>query len=82
MRLKRRAAAEERSINDVIVKILGDALSADDQRALIRARLRALGSLAHVDRPRHVLSRDAALALTRGLGRAASEALSADRRRR
>jgi plasmid stability protein len=79
--LKRRAAAENRSVNELIVEILGEAMSASDQRRLIRERLRTLGLLAHIGRPRHVISHDAALALTRGIGPAVSEALSAERRR-
>jgi hypothetical protein len=79
--LQGRAAAKGQSLNEVIAGILGDALSASDQHRVIRARLRALGRLAHVDRPRQVISREAAVALTRGLGTAVSDALSAERRR-
>jgi len=48
---------------------------------LVRARLRALGRLAYVPRPRRLVSHDAAIATTRGLGKAASKALADDRRR-
>ncbi|HTD63993.1 MAG TPA: hypothetical protein VK732_04555 [Verrucomicrobiae bacterium] len=49
-------------------------------RASVRERLRSLGRLAYVPRPRKLLSRRAAIELTRGLGKAASQALEDDRK--
>jgi plasmid stability protein len=81
-RLKRRAAAEGRSVNAMVNELLQGAALKDHERHLVRARLRALGRLVTLPRPRRALSRDAAVALTRGVGTAASEALTAERRRR
>src|SRR5438128_810970 len=60
-RLKRRAAVEGRSLNAMVSDILRRAVVAHDQRELVRARLRALGRLAFVPRPRKAPSRRAAL---------------------
>jgi plasmid stability protein len=80
-RLKRRAAAQGRSVNAMVNDILREAVARPDGPELLRARLRALGRLAYVPRPRRLVSHDAAIASTRGLGKAASEALADDRRR-
>ena len=80
-RLKRRAAAEGRSVNALVTDLLRDAVAVQDERALVHARLRALGRLANIPRPRKAISRDAAIALTRGAGAAGSQALADDRRR-
>lgn len=80
-RLKRRAAAQGRSINAVVSDLIRSAVDAPDQRELVRGRLRALGRLANIPRPRKLVSRDAAIALTRGAGTAASRALAEDRER-
>jgi plasmid stability protein len=80
-RLKRRAAAQGRSVNAMVSELLRNAVDSQDQRQLVRGRLRALGRLAYVPRPRRLVSHDAAIATTRGLGKAASEALADDRRR-
>jgi plasmid stability protein len=80
-RLKRRAAAQGRSVNAMVNDILREAVARPDGPELLRARLRALGRLAYVPRPRWLVSHDAAIASTRGLGKAASEALAVDRRR-
>jgi antitoxin FitA len=81
-RLKRRAAAEGRSVNAMVTELLRGAALKQDERDLTRARLRALGRLVTLPRPRRALSRDAAIALTRGAGTAASEALAAERKQR
>jgi len=80
-RLKRRAAAEGRSLNAMVNEILRDAVARQSGPDLLRARLKALGRLADVPRPRKALSRNAAIALTRGAGDAVSRALAEDRRR-
>ena len=80
-RLKRRAAVEGRSVNAVVNGILREAVAQPNGPELLRARLRALGRLAEIPRPRKALSRDAAIALTRGSGDAVSRALAEDRRR-
>jgi len=80
-RLKRRAAAEGRSLNAMVNEILRDAVARQNGPDLLRARLKALGRLADVPRPRKALSRNAAIALTRGAGDAVSRALAEDRRR-
>jgi plasmid stability protein len=80
-RLKRRAAAEGRSVNAIVSDLIRGAVDARSERDLVRARLRALGRLANVPRPRKSISREAAIALTRGAGTAASDALADDRRR-
>ena len=80
-RLKRRAAAQGRSINAIVSDLIRSAVDNQDERQLIRARLRALGRLAYVPRPRRLVSHDMAIATTRGLGKTASEALADDRRR-
>jgi plasmid stability protein len=80
-RLKRRAAAEGRSVNAMVGDLLRGAVNARDERELVRGRLRALGRLAHIPRPRKLISHEAAIALTRGAGTAASQALADDRRR-
>lgn len=80
-RLKRRAAAEGRSVNAMVSDLLRGAVDARDERELVRGRLRALGRLANIPRPRKLMSRDAAIALTRGAGTVASQALADDRKR-
>jgi plasmid stability protein len=80
-RLKKRAASQGRSVNAMVSELLRSAVDSQDERQLVRARLRALGRLAYVPRPRRLVSHDAAIATTRGLGKAASEALADDRRR-
>jgi plasmid stability protein len=80
-RLKERAAAEHRSMNSLVQDLLERGLPADDRRERIRARAEA-GGLRVVPRPKQrPPSRDAAIASTRGAGRAASQALAADRAR-
>jgi plasmid stability protein len=80
-RLKRRAAAQGRSVNAMVSDLLRAAVDTRDERDVVRGRLQALGRLATIPRPRRSISRDAAIALTRGAGTAASQALAEDRRR-
>lgn len=80
--LKQRAASEDRSVNALVTELLRRAVSGQDERELVRARMRALGLTANVPRPKRVPSRAAVSRLTRGMGTAVSEALMAERRRR
>jgi plasmid stability protein len=80
--LKRRATAEGRSVNALVTELLRTAVARQDQRELVRARMRALGRRATIPRPRKAPSLDAVEKLTRGLGTRVSEALEADRGRR
>lgn len=81
-RLKRRAAVEGRSVNAMVSDILRRAVVTHDERELVRARMRALGRLAYVPRPRRVPSRRAMSRMTRGIGSSVSEALAEERRKR
>jgi plasmid stability protein len=81
-RLKRRAAVEGRSVNAMVSDILRRAVVTHDERELVRARMRALGRLVTVPRPRTVPSRRAMSRLTKGLGSSVSTALSEERRKR
>ncbi|MFA5786532.1 MAG: toxin-antitoxin system HicB family antitoxin [Actinomycetota bacterium] len=78
-RLKARAAAEGRSLNALVGDLLSVGLSSGNERARMRIRVESAG-LGVVPRPgRRAPSRDVAIASTRGAGRAASEALAAER---
>lgn len=80
-RLKARAAAEGRSVNSLVQDLLERELPIEDRRAQQLARMKALGLLAKVPPPsrRPLLSRDEAIALTRGWGTAVSEELDKGR---
>jgi plasmid stability protein len=79
--LKRRAAVEGRSVNAMVKDILRRAVVTHDERELVRARMRALGRLAFIPRPRAVPARRAMSRLTKGLGTSVSRALAEERRR-
>lgn len=81
-RLKARAAAEGRSLNALVTDLLERGALEADERVRVRARLEALGLATSVRPSRRPPSRDRAIALTRGAGRSASEALAAERRER
>lgn len=81
-RLKERAAAENRSVNDLVVDSLRAALDIKLTRAALRERLRAAGKLMTPPRPAHSTDRAAVIATTRGWGTSVSEALEAERRER
>lgn len=82
-RLKARAAAEGRSLNALVNDLLEAALTNDDPRARVRARIDALGLRVDVPAPvGPIPSLDEVIAATRGAGTAASEALEADRNAR
>jgi antitoxin FitA len=80
-RLKARAAAERRSLNSLVQELLVQGLPADE-RERVRARAETSGLRVVPRRERRPPSREAAIAATRGAGRAASEALAAERARR
>ena len=78
-RLKARAAAEGRSLNDLVSEVLAAAVGRPLTRKLVRARAKAAGLLAEPPIPERTVAREEALEVTRGLGAAASAALDADR---
>lgn len=79
-RLRRRAQREGRSMNSIVAEALEAAVPPEDPRDLLRARAAAAGLLYTPPPPDGpVLSLDEVIALTRGLGTSASEALEADR---
>jgi plasmid stability protein len=78
-RLKERAAVERRSVNALVTDVLTSAVAGPDTPARVKERARALGLAVVPDMPPDVLSREAALALTRGFGTAVSDALEAER---
>ena len=81
-RLKERAAAENRSVNDLVVESLRAMLDVKVTRAAFRERVRAAGKLVTPPRPTESTSREAVIASTRGWGTSASEALEEERRSR
>jgi plasmid stability protein len=78
-KLKERAKIEGRSVNAIVVEALQSKV-VTNERELVRAKLRAAGLL---DEPGpaslNPVDRLAAIESTRGLGRAVSEALEAER---
>ena len=81
-RLKDRAAAEGCSVNALVVEILEDALAGGDSRRALKRRLVADGLAVVPPPPAGRRAPAAAIASTAGTGRAVSEALEAERRRR
>lgn len=79
-RLKRRAEAERRSVNAIVVEAL-EQLTAQpsDARAAVRARARAAGLLVTRPSPTAPQPREQAIAATRGAGAAVSDRLLAER---
>jgi plasmid stability protein len=81
--LKVRAAAEGRSLNSLVKDLLARGLSGQGERDRLRAQIEAAGLSVVLPSTRgRVLSRDEAIALTRGWGTAVSDALEADRNHR
>lgn len=78
-RLKARAQAEGRSVNALVTEVLETAAPELDARAQLRARMLAAGALVIYPTPEDVPTMEEVLALTRGAGRVASEALEAER---
>jgi antitoxin FitA len=78
-RLKARAAAEGRSLNDLVSEVLTDAVGQHPTRQLVRTRARTAGLLTQPATPERTVTHEQALDATRGLGTAVSAALDADR---
>lgn len=78
--LKARAAAERRSVNSLVTELLEHGVSKSAAHSRWRARLEAEGRVV-VPTPKWQtpVSRDEAIAATRGWGTSVSEALLADR---
>jgi plasmid stability protein len=77
--LKRTAADQGRSVNALVTGILRAAISPADARTRVRDRLERHGLRIVPHTPGRLPSRDAAIASTRGAGRAASTALADER---
>jgi plasmid stability protein len=77
--LKSKAAAEGRSLNDLVAEALEVAVGGNDERAQVWARLAAQGRRVVPPRPKRVPTAAAVERLTQGTGTAAGEALAADR---
>lgn len=77
--LKSRAAAEGRSLNDLMTAALTAAVQTAPTRKTVRTRARLAGRLVVPDQPARVPSRRTALTATAGLGTSASAALADDR---
>ena len=81
-RLKAKAAAEKRTLNDVITEALERAVGDHDERAALYARLEAQGKRVFPPRPNKVPTAAEIERLGRGAGSAVSEALARERARR
>lgn len=77
--LKERAAAANRSVNDLVIAYLSAALDAKVTRRAVRDRARATGRLVTPEKPVHTEPRESVIAGTRGAGTAVSSALEAER---
>lgn len=78
-RLKRRAAAEGRSLNALVADVLRAAAGEATTRQAVRERARARGWLWTPSPPERVPSLEEVLAANRGSGGPVSDALAADR---
>lgn len=79
LRLKTKAVAEDRSLNDLVTQALEDNLKSPDERAQMWARLAVRGARVVPPRPSKVPSAGAIEKITRGAGTVASDALAAQR---
>lgn len=77
--MKARAPAEGRSVNALVNELLSSVLASGNERAAVRARARAAGLVVAPRPTKRPPSRHAAIALTKGAGRAASRALARER---
>lgn len=78
-RLKQRAAAEGRSVNDLVTRALANAVEQPMTRQAVRSRAEATGRLVVPEQPDTTPDAAAVREATRGCGQAASEALAAER---
>jgi hypothetical protein len=78
-RLKAQAAAEDRSMNDLVVEALASRLDVATTRRSVRERARAMGRLVVPETTDETPDRDEVIASTRGLGDAISTALAEER---
>ncbi|HVK21942.1 MAG TPA: toxin-antitoxin system HicB family antitoxin [Actinokineospora sp.] len=80
-RLKERAAAANRSVNELVIEYLTTALDAKITRKALRDRVRAAGKLVTppTTTSRVHRSREEVIALGRGAGTSVSDALAAER---
>jgi len=74
-----RARAEGRSVNSLINGLLASAVSTDDHRRVLEARIRAAGLEVVVSLDRSPPTHAEVWAVTRGAGQIASEAIAAGR---
>jgi antitoxin FitA len=83
-RLKERAAVQRRSMNALVTDLLERGLDAEDPRARLRARMRELGLLVELPRPRgRIPSHEEVRDMLRGdAGQALIEALEEARAER
>lgn len=80
--LKALAAAQGRTLNDLMESTLAAAVERGATRKTLRNRARLAGRLVVPADPGRAPARSAAIASTAGLGHAASDALAADRAER
>lgn len=66
-------------MNSLVTELLRAALGKEGERTRVRARLAISGRRVAPKRPKAALPLDEVIAMTRGTGRAVSEALEADR---
>lgn len=80
--LKARAVAEGRSLNALVTDLLSSAVADETERSAVIRRATESGMRVVPGHPIRPPSRDAAIALTRGVGTLASEALTTERAQR
>ncbi len=78
-RLKKRAAAQGRSLNDLVVTTLASVVNQPLTRETVRERARTMGMLVVPTAPERLPTPAEVAAATRGSGQAVSDALEADR---
>ncbi len=81
-RLRAKAAADDRSLNDLVTEALQDSLDGPNERAQLLKRLAVRGIRVVPPRPAQVPTPAALKRLTKGAGTAVSAALAAERHRR
>ncbi|MDQ6928871.1 MAG: toxin-antitoxin system HicB family antitoxin [Actinomycetota bacterium] len=78
-RLKAKAAADGRSLNDILTEALTAAIDGENERAKVWARLAARGARVVPPKPSRVPTPAVLERITRGAGNAASTALADER---